>query len=447
MGWAYSVSELAGILGVAAPESDAVFSAVSTDSRTVKPGDCFFALSGAQFKGSDFVAEAFAKGASAAVTDVPCEGGACVTVADPLAALQQFARRHRDRYDLPLIALTGSCGKTSTKDMIAALLGTRFKVVKTQGNLNNEIGCPLSLLQIDEATQAAVIEMGANHLGEIRHLCGIARPTESAITMIGSAHLEGFGTLENVARAKGEIAEALGIGGTFYVNADDANCRRIAERFDGRKIYFGSTGNVVQKSCTCTDKGELILEIDPLGTLRLPLACRAHVTNVLLAVAIGLEHGVTEFEGPLREAIASGVRFRVLRVGNLEVIDDTYNANPSSVRASLEAAAERPSKGARFAALGEMLELGESAAELHRGIGRYAGELGIAHLYARGPNAHETVAGALETGVAHAEVIEDHEAMAAAIYERAQDGDVVLVKGSRGMRMERVVEALDRLHR
>jgi UDP-N-acetylmuramoyl-tripeptide--D-alanyl-D-alanine ligase len=447
VGWNYSISELAKVLGAVAPASDATFSAVSTDSRTVRPGNCFFALSGPNFKGSDFVQEAFAKGAVAAVTDAPCPSGACITVKDPLEALQGFARHHRDRYTLPLIAVTGSCGKTSTKDMIAEVLATRYNVVKTQGNLNNEIGCPLSLLHIDESTQAAIIEMGANHLGEIRHLCSIARPTESAITMIGSAHLEGFGTLENVVRAKGEIVECLDPAGTFYVNADDANCRHVAQRFDGRTIYFGSTGDVVLRSCTYSEKGELELQIDPVGTLHLPLACRAHVTNVLLAVAVGVEHGVTEFEAPLRQAIASGVRFRVLRIGPIEVIDDTYNANPSSVRASLEAAAERPSKGARFAALGEMLELGASAAELHRDIGRYAGEVGISCLYARGPNASATVAGALEAGVTHAEVLEDHHAIANAIFERAQSGDVVLVKGSRGMKMERVVEALDRLYR
>src|SRR5690606_11767586 len=209
------------------PGRAVTFEAVSTDTRTLAPGQVFFALSGENFDGNRFVGEAFAKGAAAAVVREAAGDGPCLVVPDPLKALQAFAAYHRNRYPIPLFALTGSCGKTGVKDLTAAVLGSRWNVVKTPGNLNNDIGCPLSLLRIDEKTDMAVIEMGANHAGEIAELCRIARPTESAITLVAPAHLEGFGTVENVARAKAEIVEGLPGDGTFYVNADNPWCVKI----------------------------------------------------------------------------------------------------------------------------------------------------------------------------------------------------------------------------
>lgn len=442
MGWRYSLKELADMVGAPAPAGDAVFHDVSTDSRTIEPGAVFFALSGERFDGTKFVADAFAKGACAAVTTTRHEAGPCILVGDPLAALQRFAAAHRVRYELPLLALTGSCGKTSTKDFIAAVLGTKCNIVKTQGNLNNEIGCPLSLLRLGEDTDFAVIEMGANHMGEIAHLCELAKPTEAAITLIAPAHLEGFGSIENVAKAKGEIVEGLGTDGLFYVNQDDERCRRIAEGFAGRKVRFGKQGDVALRSWDFDDKGEMCLDIDPVGALRLPLYCAAHASNVLLAVAVGLEHGVSEFEAPLREAAAQTTRFRIVDVGGVEVIDDTYNANPASVRAALDTLRVRPSNGKRIVALGDMLELGESARRLHAEIGEYAGSVGVAHVFARGDFARDVVEGARAAGVSHAEVIQDHGGMARAVAAIAQPGDVLLVKGSRGMEMERVIQSL-----
>jgi len=314
--------------------------------------------------------------------------------------------------------------------------------VKTPGNLNNQIGCPLSLLRIDDETEMAIIEMGANHPGEIGHLCDLARPTDSAITMIAAAHLEGFGSVDRAARSKGEIIAGLSAGGTFYVNTDDAWCVRLAQTHPGPKVRFGRSGDVALKACRADDSGDMRLEIEPVGVLRLPLVCRAHATNVLLAVAVGIEHGIEEFEGPLREAIAASPRFKLLRVGPIEVIDDSYNANPASVAAALESLAERPGHGARIAALGEMLELGKAAAALHRDVGTLAGEAGVTHLFVRGPHAGDMVAAAQAARVPHAEALDDPEAIAEAIHAVARPGDTVLVKGSRGMTMERVIEAL-----
>lgn len=442
MGWTYTIQELARAIGTAAPPTAASFSSISTDTRTLQRGDVFFALTGEKYDANLFVAEAFAKGACAAVAAKANEAGACLVVPDVQTALQRFAGYHRARYSPLVFGITGSCGKTSSKDMIAAVLATRMRVVKTKGNLNNEIGCPLSVLQLDELTEAAVIEMGAARRGNIAELCAFVRPTESAITLVAPAHLQGFGTIENVARTKGEIAEALPAEGVFYVNADNDWCVRIAERISCKKIYYGNRGDIVLKSCAIAADGECTLEIDPVGPLRLPLPSRAHAANALLAVAVGLQHGVSEFEGPLRSVCLDPARFKRLRIGPLQVIDDTYNASPASMAAALCGLVERPNGGARIAALGDMLELGPASKQFHREIGALAGELGLARLFALGDDASDMIAAARDAGVPHAEVLPDHAAIARAVLDVARPGDVLLVKGSRGMRMERVIEHL-----
>lgn len=413
-----------------------------TDSRKAAPGALFFALRGERFDAADFVDDALEAGAAAAVSTRASGAGPCLVVDDPLVALQRLAAWHRARHPVPLFAVTGSAGKTSVKDMTAAVLETRFRVVKTQGNLNNDIGCPLSLLQIDADTDFAVIEMGANHAGEIAALCELARPTESAITLVAPAHLEGFGSVANVARAKGEIAGALPPAGTFYVNMDNPWCVQAAERFAGRKVRFGSKGDVVLRSCERGPDGLMEIDLEPLGKLRLPLYAKAHALNVALAVAVGLEHGVAEFEAPLRQALANTTRLRIRHVGRIDVIDDSYNANPVSMAAALEALAARPG-GKRIAALGDMLEMGPESARYHRELGEAAAKAGVDALFVRGGYAADVVAAAREGGVAAAEAVQSHEDIAGRIRAVAAAGDVLLVKGSRGMRMERVIEALE----
>ena len=453
MAWSYSVKEIAPIVGAELPDSDAACTGVSTDTRTLQPGDIFFALQGENFDANRFLNEAFEKGASAAVvTDRSGDAsGPCMLVDDTLRALQRFARHHRHRYDIPLIAITGSSGKTSSKDLIAAVLETRYTVAKTRGNLNNAIGCPLSLLRMDSETGAAVIEMGANHPGEIRELCDIAAPTEAAITLIGASHLEGFGSLEGVASAKAEIVESLPESGVFYVNADDARCAKIADAYSGVKVYYGTevdAGNrldVALRSCSTDPDGLMCLTIDPVGEISVPLYSRAHVVNVLLAVSVGLQHGVTEFEGPIRDACQEPARFNVTTVGGVILLDDTYNANPDSMRAALDALHDHPAPGSRIAALGDMLELGPEAARFHTELGRLAGESGVSVVFARGEHACATIAGAEEAGVAHATALDDHSEIAKAIHKIVRPGDVVLIKGSRGLAMEHVVRQLTHL--
>ncbi|HOZ46358.1 MAG TPA: UDP-N-acetylmuramoyl-tripeptide--D-alanyl-D-alanine ligase [Candidatus Hydrogenedentes bacterium] len=444
MAWQHTLEELARVIGAAPPGVTGSFGSISTDTRAIRTGDVFFALAGERFDGNAFVPEALAAGACAAVTRIAGEPGPRLVVDDPLAALQAFAGYHRRRYSIPLIALTGSCGKTMTKDLTAAVLASKYRVLKTQGNLNNEIGCPLSLLRLDETTERAVIEMGANHGGEIARLCEMARPTESAITLVAPAHLEGFGRIENVAAAKAEIVDALGGSGTFYVNTDDAWCVRIAERHAGRKIRFGRSGDVALRRCAVEDDGMMRLSVSPVGDLRLPVACRAHVTNVLLAIAVGIEHGIERFDTPLAEALRSSSRFRLIAIGPLSVIDDTYNANPASMAAALDALAERRTDGVRIAALGEMRELGDAAPQLHRELGQRAAEAGIDHVFAYGPHADDIVAGARANGIGNARSFEHHDAIAHAVVDAAGSHALLLVKGSRGVTMEKVIEALRR---
>ena len=444
MPWSHTLAEFAAAVDAEAPDANVSFTRICTDSRALLPGDLFLALSGENFDGNQFVEEAFEKGAVAAVIQRHTAHGPAVLVEDGLAALQRFAAWHRAQFNIPLLAITGSCGKTTAKDLTAAVLATLGPVAKTAGNLNNEIGLPQSLLNIDDATKMAVLEMGANHGGEIASLCALARPTEAAITLVAPAHLEGFGSIENVARAKGEIMEGLGGAGCFYVNNDDAHCRAIGARHRGDTMTFGAEGDVALRRVTRLDSGELELDVAPVGLVRLPLPVRAHTTNVLLAIAVGLRHGVPAeaLEPVLRQACANLTRFRTLTLGPLRVLDDSYNANPASMRAALEALAEQPGEGARMAALGEMLELGGVAAKLHRELGSSAAEMGVTRLYARGPHAADMVAGAREAGLADAEALESHDDIAARIAAAAGPGDVLLVKGSRGMRMERIIDAL-----
>lgn len=446
MGWSYPVEQLASWIGCSVPAPAArPITGVSTDTRTLEAGDVYVALKGPNFDAETFVAMAFEKGASAAICQQEHPEGPCLVVPDPLVALQRFASRHRMSHDIPVLAITGSCGKTTAKDLTTALLETRYRVVKTQGNLNNEIGCPLSLLRIDRDTTFAVIEMGANHGGEIANLCRLARPTETAVTLVAPAHLEGFGSIADVAKAKAEIVDNLDADGRFYQNMDNPWCRDMAQDFAGDIVRFGSEGDVVLRSCAFDAEGELVLDIDPIGKLRLPLPVKAHATNVLLAVAVALQHGIQDFEGPLRVACAAASRFKVYDLGGFEILDDTYNANPTSMAAALDALMERPGAGQRIAVLGDMLELGPDARQLHGELGEMVARLGVDRLFTYGAHACDIIRGAREAGLSEAESYDSHHALATALYHVAAPGDIILLKGSRGVRMEQVAGALQQL--
>lgn len=424
----------------------AVFTAVTTDSRAITPGALFVALSGEHFDGHAFVAQAEAAGAAAALVSRWSDAAMPqLKVADTLQGLQQLASFWRRRFTLPVVAVTGSNGKTTTKQLLAAVLAARGPVLATQGNLNNHIGVPLSLLRLDDTSRTAVIEMGANHAGEIALLAQIAAPDIGVVTQAGDAHLEGFGSREGVARAKGELFAALGPRGVAVINADDVYAplwRQLAG--PAATLSFGM--------CDAADVQALDVQQQDLGgtrfTLRtpqgpaevvLPLPGQHNVMNALAAAACGLALGLEA------ETIAQGLQRVQPPPGRLSwtttpqgarVLDDTYNANPGSLRAALELLAQ--ARGRHWLALGDMAELGRDAAQLHREAGLAARALGVERLFASGALATEAAQAFGSGGEAYA----DADALIAALRPQLDNNITLLVKGSRAARMERVVAAL-----
>jgi len=265
------------------------------------------------------------------------------------------------------------------------------------------------------------------------------------VTMVGPAHLELLGSVENVAIEKGAIAEALGPDGVYYLNNGDPWCVRIAERHAGETVVVGEGGEVALRGWQFGDDGNMLLDIAPIGPIRLPLAVPAHIPNILLAIAVALRHGCSEFEGPLRRACDRAIRFRVERIGPLDVLDDSYNANPASMRAALEALALRPGTHPRIAVLGDMLELGDDAERMHRELGAEAASRNVTTLIAYGSFADAIVSGARQAGLGDAATVAGHAEAVRRICDIGREGASVLVKGSRGAAMERVVEGLREL--
>ncbi|MEQ1439917.1 UDP-N-acetylmuramoyl-tripeptide--D-alanyl-D-alanine ligase [Fontimonas sp. SYSU GA230001] len=443
-----ALSELRTLLGAELRHGDAQFERVVIDSRAVQPGDVFVALRGERHDGHAFVAQARAAGAVGAVVadwvDVELPQ---LRVGDTLEALQLMGAAARAQFRQPVVAVTGSNGKTTTKQMLAAVFSARGPVLATQGNLNNHIGVPLTLLRLRDEHRTAVIEMGANHPGEIALLTRMARPDVGVVTQAGDAHLEGFGSREGVARAKGELFAGLD-GGIAVINADDAYAdlwRSLAAR--ASMIHFGTTAHAdvradqIEFEPHADAVGSRFVLRTPMGSapVHLPLPGRHNVMNALAAAACGVALGLdapTIAAGLARVEGASG-RLSWLRTAQgARVLDDSYNANPTSLRAAMELLASLP--GRRWLVLGGMAELGPEAARLHRDAGAFAKSLRIDGLYALGPLAAEAAQGF----GAGAQVFDDAEALSTALAAVLTADAVVLIKGSRSARMERVVTAL-----
>jgi len=438
------LSALSRILGAELLGADAAFTRVVTDSRTLQPGDLFVALKGDNFDGHGFVAAALAAGAAGAIVSrrVDCALPQLV-VADTLAALQDYAAHWRRRFDLPVVAVTGSNGKTTTKQLLASVFAARGPVLATQGNLNNHIGVPLTLLGLRPEHRTAVIEMGANHLGEIALLAELAKPDVGVVTQAGDAHLEGFGSREGVARGKGELFACLGHG-VAVINADDAYAplwRDLARHASVLTFGFGEDADVRALQLQPDATGTQFELRAPNGrqSVCLPLPGRHNVANALAAAACGvaLSLDLAQIaEGLARVDAPSGRLSWKTTPQGARLLDDSYNANPSSLRAGLELLAAMP--GQRWAILGGMAELGPAAADLHAEAGRIARQLGIDRLLTLGPLARA----AAEAFGAGAEAFDEVEALVAAANKQLNGETVVLVKGSRSSRMERVVAAL-----
>ena len=431
------------------------FRRVATDTRTLAPGDLFVALCGARHDAHDFAAAAVAAGAAGLVVARPvvlpaAARAVVVQVDDTLRALQALAADLRRRTAPRVFALTGSNGKTTTKEMLAAILErvAPGRVLKTEGNLNNLVGVPLTLLGLAGDETYAVVEMGMNAFGEIRRLTEITDPDVGLITNVGPAHLEGLGSVEGVARAKGELFAAMRPDATIVVNTEDPRVAALAAAFPGRRIGFGAGTEVAAEAVTCDERGAAAFRLRLAAAVvdvRLQIPGRQNVMNALAAAAAAWTVGAAP------DAIAAGLaatapvggRMRVVALpGGVTVVDDRYNANPASVAAALRALAEAPA-ARRIAVLGAMLELGSASAEQHRAVGELAGTAGLAALYLHGEFARETAAGAAAGMAADAiHVAASHAAIADALAADARRGDWVLVKGSRGQRMEEVVRLL-----
>ncbi len=424
--------------------TDAGFAGVGTDTRKNVKGQLFVALSGPNFDGHDFVVAAARAGAAGALvvrrveTDLPQ-----VVVDDTRTALARYACAWRMQFDIPVVGVTGSNGKTTVKQMVAAILGERGPVLATRGNLNNEIGVPLTLLDLEQSHHAAVIEMGANHGGEIATLAGIARPDIGVVTNAAAAHLEGFGDLDGVARAKGELFAALPAEGTAVINADDPYSDRWHETASHcRRVTFAVEADADFRAhdVAVAPRARFTL-VAPGGEreIVLPVAGRHNIANALAGAAAAVAAGanLTDVAAGLARFESAPGRLRVRAgIAGETVIDDTYNANPASLDAALAVLAA--AGGRRWLVLGDMLELGARARDAHADAGRRARESGVERLYATGAMAEAVVAGFGEG----AETFDDPTELVERMGGSLSADLTVLVKGSRGMRMERVVAAL-----
>ncbi len=425
---------------------------VSNDTRTLAPGALYVALRGENFDGHDFVAAAAEAGAAAvlvergAEVDAP-EGVAVVRAADTLSSLQSLAARYRGHLGLTVVGITGSSGKTSTKDLVSAVLAEEFAVSATAGNLNNHIGLPLSMLAADDRHELGVWEMGMSNPGEIELLARIASPDVAVITNIGVAHIESMGTREAIAQEKGMLAEAVGERGLVVLNAEDEFSEAIAARTRGRVCTVGfGAGDFRAEGVTVSADGtafELVAGGERVP-VRIAVPGRHMVTNALLAAAVGSHLGVSPgaVARGLGGASLAGGRLQQVEIGGVSYIDDSYNANPDSMSAAIDTLGEIACEGRRFVVVGGMAELGERSEAEHREVGRAAARAGIDFILSVGELAGPVAEGVNGDARGHVEHFSSHADCAGFLAGEARPGDLVLVKGSRSSGMEKVLEIL-----
>jgi UDP-N-acetylmuramoyl-tripeptide--D-alanyl-D-alanine ligase len=429
----------------------------SIDSRTVAAGELFFAVRGERHDGHDFVATAIERGAVAAVVsrarvatlpDVALAVPLLITE-DPLIALQALAAHVRRQWGKRVIAVTGSAGKTTTKEAIAAAVGAKYNVFKSQGNMNNSFGLPLQLLRLEPEHEFAVVEMGMNHPGEIAALARIAAPDWGVITNVGTAHIENFTDGQaGIARAKFELVDALPDNGAIFLNCDDLYVSQFGRDFHGRAVYFGS-GPLANPQLLDVTEDMTGLHVRYLagereGQLTLNLLGAHNAMNVLAGLAVALEAGV-ELDAAvaaLETLTAGDKRGEVVQIEGATILNDCYNSNPEALRSMIRTLAARPAKR-RILVAGEMLEMGEHGPALHAEAGRAAAEAGLDLVVGVQGNAEHLAAAASRGGVA-ALFLPDAEAAGRWLKQNLRKGDVVLVKGSRGVHLERAIETLNR---
>lgn len=460
MNW--TLNDIGEALGVAAPSKAALLklTGFSIDSRTVRPGELFIAIKGPNHDGHDYVPQALAQGAAAAVVTLPRRRASAVEwqdrllgVDDTFAALQQLGLYARRRWGRPVLGITGSIGKTTTKEMLATLLSRRYRVLKSEGNLNNEYGVPLTLLRLEEAHELAVLELAMAHKGELAKLCRFAEPNLGVVTNVAPVHLEFFSSLEEIAEAKREMVRGLVEPSVAVLNADDSLVIRFAEGFAGRVIRFGLEKPAEVRGENVLDRGCLGCEFDLVhGTrrarVRLALPGRAHIPNALAAFAAASIHGIEPAEAAEALATIEPAAMRGVMVefaSGFTVVNDAYNSNPRALAAMAEAVSRTPGARRRLLVAGEMRELGAMSAELHRRAGAaIAAQGNIDFLAGVVGDARHVVAGAQAAGLdpSRTAFFETRETAAEWLVSVARPGDLVLLKASRAVGIEALLEAL-----
>ena len=432
----------------------------SIDSRTIRPGELFFAVKGEKMDGHDFVQQALEKGAVAAVVSreklsrigqrtrasaATQPSPPLIVVEDPLVAFQTLATAVRRLWARPLIAVTGSAGKTTTKDAIAHVLSTRFRVHKSEGNFNNHFGLPLMLLKLEPEHDVAVVELGMSHLGEITALAQIAQPETGVVTNVAPVHLEFFNSIAEIARAKYELIESLPAGGTAVLNGDDEYVSQFGRDFKGKVLTygFGPASTVRAENLKpLGGKGSAfdIVVGDRREHATLSLVGSHNVYNALAAVALAIDRGLTlgDAVSLLASLAPADKRGQVVRIGNITVINDCYNSNPKALAAMVDALATMPAER-RIVVAGEMLELGPQSEAMHRDSGRHIAEKGIDILIGVRGWAEQMVDAAQQAGVG-AEFVATPEEAGRWLASETKDGDVVLLKASRGVKLEKALE-------
>lgn len=439
-----ALEDVARVLGVTAVLPEAPVSGWSIDSRTLSPGDLFFALRGANHDGHAHLSEVFERGAVAAVTDrETAVRGPVLRTADTLAAMQHLAAWARTKWGGTVVGITGSAGKTTTKDVIAQMLATQISIGKTLGNFNNHVGVPVSILRLPDEARVAVLEFGMNHAGEIRDLARIGRPQVAVVTNVGYAHMENFGSIDGIALAKRELVEALPRDGVAVLNADDPRVAAMRAVHPGEVITFGlSEGSDVR--ATDVRESEAGATFTAAGTeFHTPLPGRHSVLNVLAGLAVTRHFGIApeSLRAAVRTLAPGRMRMERLSHHGITIWNDCYNSNPDAVRAMLDVLGNTPARR-RIAVLGEMLELGRWAETLHRDVGSYVARTGVSVLVGiRGAARHmvdaATVCG---LGADAAFFFDEPEEAGDFVKGIAREGDAVLFKGSRGTHVEKALE-------
>ncbi|MCE5287597.1 MAG: UDP-N-acetylmuramoyl-tripeptide--D-alanyl-D-alanine ligase [Pelosinus sp.] len=429
-------------------KTERIFTGISTDTRSIQSGDLFIALKGERFDGHDYLPTALENGAAGVMVcredlNIP-EEVVKIVVDDTLNGFQQLARLHRQRFDIPLIAITGSNGKTSTKDMLAAVLSAKYKVLKTEANFNNEIGLPQTLLNLNQSHQVAVVEMGMRGPGQIQALAEIALPNIGVITNVGETHIELLGSVENIAKAKAELAEAIGKSGLVVLNADDKHVKAMENMTEAKIVAYGLKAGDIRAENIVLDSSGVTFDCQSVKgsfPVFVPVVGKHNVYNALAAIAVALELGLSceKITAGFKGYKASGMRLSIESKGAYTVINDAYNASPLSMSAAIDTLVE-VAPGRKIAVLGDMLELGSIAPEAHRRIGRKLAQQKIDVVVTVGVLAELIADSAREYGLKSVAACRTHESAIENLQKMLQPGDTILVKGSRGMKMENIIE-------